>query len=299
MRSADLKNIIVNHAPNHHSKNPGWEYFPSSQIKCQVEAAQKKELAKPTPPSIKIKTLELKAKYIDKTKPKHIFKKTDLKEIAKKKRDELQNWITEENNLKKGIQKQHKCKPAPSVKEDEPNDQWPDMNDNQQENNNQNEEQEEQEDNNSQQEEQNESVKNKKLDEEEQDQQENQEEQDQQDQQEEQNQQEEQQYQQNDYEQEESQKYNESKENSKLILEQSNQKQKSQSSNKQKKSQSDNQSNINLEINDNKSEVKSIVSNSFVKNQSKVINKSVNTSSLLFYKSQVADQMRSLMDDFE
>ncbi|CAD8185555.1 unnamed protein product [Paramecium pentaurelia] len=297
MRSADLKNIIVNHAPNHHSKNPGWEYFPSSQIKCQVEAAQKKELAKPTPPSIKIKTLELKAKYIDKTKPKHIFKKTDLKEIAKKKRDELQNWITEENNLKKGIQKQHKCKPAPSVKEDEPNDQWPDMNEDQQENNNQNEEQEEQEENNSQQEEQNESVKNKKLDEEDQEEQDQQEEQEQQ-----QNQQEEQQYQQNDYEQE-SQKYNESQENSKMKLEQSNQIQKSQNSNSQKQSQrynqSNNQSKINLEINENKSEVKSIVSNSFVKNESKVINKSVNTSSLLFYKSQVADQMRSLMDEFE
>ncbi|CAD8107149.1 unnamed protein product [Paramecium sonneborni] len=286
MRSADLKNIIVNHAPNHHSKNPGWEYFPSSQIKCQVEAAQKKELAKPTPPSIKIKTLELKAKYIDKTKPKHIFKKTDLKEIAKKKRDDLQNWIKEENNLKKGIQKQHKCKPAPPIKEDEPNDQWPDINeDQQQENNNENNQNEDEqiaEEDDNQSEQQNEEVEKKQVDDEDQI-----------------YIQEEQQEQEESGINQENQELNESsdnqQENLQIKYDQSNQIKESQSSLKESKNLT-----INVEIDQNKSEVQSVVSKSFVKNQSKVINnKSMNTSSLLFYKSQVADQMRSLMEEFE
>ncbi|CAD8100652.1 unnamed protein product [Paramecium sonneborni] len=295
MRSADLNNIIVNHAPNHHSKNPGWEYFPSSQIKCQVEAAQKKEIAKPTPPSIKIKTIELKAKYIDKTKPKHIFKKTDLKEIAKKKRDDLQDWIKEENNLRKGIQKQHKCKPAPSIIEDEPNNQWPEMNeDQQQENADQNDENQEQqleeEEDDKQLEEQNEFKSKKYIDKEDQV-----------------YQQEEQELLEGSGIKVENQELNESQNNfqdSKIEFDQSNQIEKSQNSQNKSLSQNQNQSkvekSINLQIDENKSEVKSIVSNSFVNNNSKIINKkSVNTSSLIFYKSQVADQMRSLMEEFE
>lgn len=39
----------------------------------------------------------------DNRKPKHPKKEIDLKLKAKKKREELDKWIEEENNLRKGI----------------------------------------------------------------------------------------------------------------------------------------------------------------------------------------------------
>lgn len=129
MKSADLQNVVVNHTPNPHSKNPGWEYFPSQQIKQLADAAKQKELVKPSPPPLKIKTFQIRAAYVDNKKPKHIFRKTDLKEIGKKKRESLQSWINEENDLRKGIQKPHKRKEVPPQKEQK-NDEWPDVDEN-------------------------------------------------------------------------------------------------------------------------------------------------------------------------
>lgn len=64
-------------------------------------------------------------------KPRHVFVKTDLKVVNKKKREELERWKKEEYDLrKKGIQrKKDPAKEAPKQveKEEVPVDQWPDV----------------------------------------------------------------------------------------------------------------------------------------------------------------------------
>ncbi|KAM3143404.1 hypothetical protein pb186bvf_004465 [Paramecium bursaria] len=133
-------NIQVNYLPNPHA-NVGWEYYPASQIKQLAEQAMKKK--EETPPTVKIKTFQIRAQYTDNKKPKHIFQKKDVKQLAKDKRQVLESWIQEEDDLKKGIKKpRYAIKPAPKRVEPVQNEEWPDLEEKQQDQGEQQEEEE-------------------------------------------------------------------------------------------------------------------------------------------------------------
>lgn len=129
MKSSDKCNIFINEAPNHHAKQFGYKFYPECELKQMVNAAKMRELQSPAPPSIKAKVLECEANYKDNRVPKHQFKKTDMKGKALEKRQKLEEWIKEENNLRKGIQRPKSAIKQPpkakSVQKQE--DEWPDI----------------------------------------------------------------------------------------------------------------------------------------------------------------------------